>query len=538
MPFKMSEYSNPELASNIHVGFTDPLKKWVVKPFMVLSAQAKTSMDSTFPSRAFIHNAATRPVSYQFLKDDNQAWNSHEVALIQYKNGMATDAKIDANNRGYAFGGANSLLGSSFFIQRELALAPVQSVAQLSHFDLASSPFPGAVDHPVGSSFAHPVVKAGEYHTGLAVDHAWLANFRLWDSWYASTLTTRRGAPYWPGTAGLKSVIDGFVANTSAPPNPRLAPWAGGRAPDEISGLLTKSDTEPQDLAYQKAAAVQLLNGAFNVNSTSKAAWMAVLAGLDRETISSLLFTGIAASLSPAGFSTNGPFLSRKRMPAVSSAAPGVANADRYSFWNGGCELTRDELDALAAGIVREVKRRGPFLSLAEFVSRRVGSEAELNLKGAIQAAIDDAPGIGDLNLNSQGRKGRFAELSRAITDADTKNVNYQYPAAALGQTATGAGGGLDQLAVLNQIGATISARSDTFRIRTYGDATDPGGKVIARAWCEAVVQRVPEYVLDRGGNGNEPWDSTATATLHPVNQTFGRRFEVRSFRWLTENEI
>ena len=259
---------------------------------------------------------------------------------------------------------------------------------------------------------------------------------------------------------------------------------------------------------------------------------MAVLGGLDRETIDSLLFNGSAVTISSSGLTTNSPYFTRRRMPADSTAAANVANPERFAFWNGGCELTRDELEALAAGIVREVKRRGPFLSLAEFASRRLGPESELTLKGTIQAAIDDAPGIGDLNTN------RFNELSRPITDAETNGVPYAYPQAALGQSATGASGGLDQFAVLNQIGATISARSDTFRIRTYGDATDASGKVLARAWCEAVVQRVPEYLVEKGQNGNDPWDSPATTTLNPINEAFGRRFVIRSFRWLAENEI
>ncbi len=534
IPFKMSDYSNPEKTSNIRVAFNDPLRQWIVKPFMVLTAQAKTTKDAEFPSRNWIHNNATRPVSWQSLRNDHQAWNSHELALTQYKNGMATDAKIDANNRGYAFGGVNSLHGSSFFIQRELALTPLQSVAQLSHFDLAASPFPGAVDHPVGSSFAHPMVKPGEYQSGEAVDHAWLANSRLWDSWYASTYTNQRA--YWPSTADLKTVIDGFASNTRPLPNTRFTPCTQGRSA-EISTLLTNSGSEPKEDAYQKSAATQLLNGAFNVNSTSKAAWMSVLAGLDRETISSLVFDGSAVTLAPEGLTAKGPYLTRRRMPAGSSAAANVANSERFAFWNSGCELTRDELEALAGGIVREVKRRGPFLSLAEFVNRRLGPESNLTLKGAVQAAIDDAPGIGDLNTNSQGsRKDRFADLSRTLTAADTNAVSYLYPQAALGDTATGASGALDQLAVLNQIGATISARSDTFRIRTYGDAIDANGKILARVWCEAVVQRVPEYVVEKAQNGNDPWDPSAS--LHVVNRDFGRRFEIRSFRWLSENEI
>ena len=536
IPFKMSDYSNPEKAENVYVSMSDPMKNWIVKPFMILATQAKTTTDATFPSKTWIHNDATRPLSYQSLRDDHQAWNSHELALIQYKNGMATDAKIDSNNRGYAFGGSSPLFGSSFYIHRELALTPVQSVAQLSQFDLAASAFPGAVDHPVGSSFASPVVKPGELQTGKAVDHAWLANYRLWDSWYASTFTNQRA--YWPVSVPLQKVIDEF-ANIKTPlPNARYQPWAGEVATSAISDLLTKSAMVPEDDAFRKAAAVQLLNGAFNINSTSKAAWMAVLAGLDRETITSLLFDGATTTLNPNGFTSTGPYFTRRRMPAESTSSANLPNPGRFEFWNGGCELTRDELEALAAGIVREVKLRGPFLSLAEFVNRRVGPESNLTLKGAIQAAIDNAPDIGDLNTNAQGsRKNPIAELSRNLTEIEANNAPYAYPMAATGQSAIGAGGMLDQLAVLNQIGPHISARSDTFRIRAYGDTVDATGKLRSRAWCEAIVQRVPDYLVGKMAGGNDAWDAP-TNTMHPDNLFFGRRFEIRSFRWLAEDEI
>jgi hypothetical protein len=542
IPFKMSDYSNPELASNIRVRLVDPLKTMIVKPFMVLTAQAKTTTDAVPPGRPWIHNNSTRPVSYQALKVDHQAWNSHELALSQYLNGMSTDAKVDANNRGFAFGGSNSLFGSSFCIHRELALTPVQSVAQLSHFDLAASAFPGAVDHPVGNSFAHPLVKSDAYQTQMqdqppmAVDHSWLANSRLWDSWYASTFVNQ-GIYSWPIQSHLRKVVTDFVTNAKPLANSRFTPWTGSRQVGEISGLLTRSATRPQDGAYRQAAATQLLNGAFNVNSTSKAAWMAVLGGLDRETITSLLFDGSAFTLKTGGLTTTGPYLSRRRIPAESTTTSAVANARRFNFWNSGCELTGDELEALAEGIVREVKLRGPFLSLAEFVNRRLGPPSALTLKGAVQAAIDDAPGFGSLNTNSQGtRKDVFAELSRTISAQDVAPIPYAYAAAAEGNTATGASGGLDQLAVLTQIGAGISARSDTFRIRAYGEATDRSGKMTARAWCEAVIQRVPDYVLEKASGGNEPWDEPAT--LHPVNQAFGRHFAIHSFRWLTEKDI
>lgn len=80
--------------------------------------------------------------------------------------------------------------------------------------------------------------------------------------------------------------------------------------------------------------------------------------------------------------------------------------------------------------------------------------------------------------------------------------------------------------------------RSDTFLIRTYGDARDASGKILARAWCEAVVQRMPEYVdpTDRP-EAAEGWPGAADK-LTATNALFGRRIEIRSFRWLGAEEI
>jgi hypothetical protein len=98
--------------------------------------------------------------------------------------------------------------------------------------------------------------------------------------------------------------------------------------------------------------------------------------------------------------------------------------------------------------------------------------------------------------------------------------------------TAWGALGFLTQADLLQFIGPALTARSDTFRIRAYGEALDAAGKVTAKAWCEAVVQRSPNYV--------DGADNTLTLpeTLNPVNSRFGRRFEIVAFRWLREEEV
>jgi hypothetical protein len=95
---------------------------------------------------------------------------------------------------------------------------------------------------------------------------------------------------------------------------------------------------------------------------------------------------------------------------------------------------------------------------------------------------------------------------------------------------AWGAPGWLTQADILQVLGPALTARSDTFVIRAYGDAVDTSGKVRARAWCEAVVQRLPAP-LDPDPSGLNPRLAGATGD-------FGRRFVITSFRWVSPNEI
>ena len=61
---------------------------------------------------------------------------------------------------------------------------------------------------------------------------------------------------------------------------------------------------------------------------------------------------------------------------------------------------------------------------------------------------------------------------------------------------------------MLRALAPRLSARTDTFRIRAYGEVTDSNGNIIAKAMCEAVVQRLPEYVdVETDPDINEPWD-------------------------------
>ena len=95
---------------------------------------------------------------------------------------------------------------------------------------------------------------------------------------------------------------------------------------------------------------------------------------------------------------------------------------------------------------------------------------------------------------------------------------------------AWGAPGFLTQGDLLQVLGPTLAARSDTFVIRAYGNAASPDGEVTAEAWCEVIVQRTPEP-LEPDESGLNPADAGK-------DTDFGRRFVVKSFRWLSREEV
>ena len=184
--------------------------------------------------------------------------------------------------------------------------------------------------------------------------------------------------------------------------------------------------------------------------------------------------------------------------------------------------------------IVEEVRQRGPFLSMSEFVNRQIGPTGPLSLSGALEAAIAKS----EINEKQNAVfPGTFLNQVPITTEdiSDPKLYNYKTPDATTGNPAAGAPGWINQGDLMRILEPAATVRGDTFVIRSYGEAQDPGGSITARAYAEAVVQRVPEYVdpADRPS-----LNAAVDPTAKPVNKTFGRRFNVVSFRWLSKNEI
>jgi hypothetical protein len=434
--------------------------------------------------------------------------------------------QVTGDGRRSYYGSSNaSGTGRDFLSFFEVPQDPMMSLGAFQNADLSDSAFSSGTQF--GNSWASGFVARNSTgrilknastsgserieQNGLGLyDHSYLVNAAIWDGYYFSSISPRTTlAPAEPSPAvygyepalvrsSSKEIIRNWVADPEANPlrNPRHVLHKGDMTGDKIVDLLAS----PSGCRY--AAAFMMLDGAFNVNSTNEAAWRAMLSSLRGHTFDVESSSGPSKSYNP-GDSTPVP---RLRRPSGSSG----------DLWNGFRELSDDQIRALAREIVTEVRSRGPFQSMGEFVNRRLDN-TDLGLKGALQAAIDRA------GINKDSMVAKFDTSGYPYRN----NIRDPY-------TGTGTPGWLTQADLLNGLAPFITVRSDTFTIRAYGEAKDKDDNILARSWCEAVVQRVPEWLdPDPSDNATElPQDLT------PLNARFGRRFEILSFRELSNQEI
>jgi hypothetical protein len=460
------------------------------------------------------------------------------------------------------------------------------------------------------------------------VDHAFASNLALWDGFYfsglnlpANSYTPADTPSAWPSgpdlptdtqisdwqkaaltARGVSSSIFTFTTVKAALEsgfnplaNKRMSFIPDGRP---VANLVTSLGTDraqsltETDFPHPKyLARNSLYNGGFNVNSTSKAAWKAVLGGLRGQPLPDI--TGNASSTTAL----------TKFWRAI-----GGSGTNGSEPWTKHRELTDSQIDELAERVVAEVRGRGPFMSLADFINRRLINSEVYGLKGALQAAIDKAdsrtnptrninratilspngtfeaptapipggnwydpnvilpvdPGTSTFGWRETSGYPKFDPKLRfpSIRSMSAKNDNRAVTAA------LGAAGVVTQMDILNSVGPNLTARSDTFVVRAYGEALDGAGQVIGKAWIEVVVQRSMQYMLP-GANGatgddpnrrrldyrdlgrnygtqpivetyerNLPTGMTPSANAANLNRLLGRRFRTTSIRWLGANEI
>jgi hypothetical protein len=278
--------------------------------------------------------------------------------------------------------------------------------------------------------------EVSQEHENVTLDHSFLNNRALLDGYFLSGLGTRESSLPEYSSHWSEKDADSFEPGKRHRPfrNPRLVPYLRINGSDqwETTGYADLDDqldpSRDQVFKYQTLAADLLLEGAFNVNSTSVDAWISQLSALAGQEL--LLSDGTQFELEPE----EAVFPRFSVLPKDTKKLHYLedTNGGEKSTWNDVRVLSEDEITLLAHCLVEQIKLRGPFLSYADFANRRVQAKREnvlgkhitewgwpltnsssevrenratmLGMRGAVQAAIAEA----EINRGGFSKRSTF----------------------------------------------------------------------------------------------------------------------------------
>ncbi len=501
------------------------------------SPQVNLLRDGRLAGKPFLFHNPSRSNFTMNLVNEKPGAQAYELNFQPFlsKGDYQDYMDVDAANRVPSLSGNKTTTGIKSGSYLELPSGPLQTIADFRRSNALTTSYLPQFVQPVGNSLLHPlmspdkVIETNSSITATALlDHSVLANHALYDRFYFSTFATR-------GSTKPDAVFEQFLDGSAPLASQAFQPYLpSGKTVASAKGDLFSSGL-PKATAYKNAAEYQMIRGPFNVNSTSVQAWKAVLASMNKTEIHTLWARTSQLEASNTG---GVPITAMSLLNGGAIGSAGVDSSkidnERTNAWNGYRELTEEELENLAVKIVEEVRERGPFLSMSEFVNRQVGPSGPLTLSGALEAAIAKA-GINEAE-NAAFPDTFLNQVPITTRDvSDSKLYAYKTAQATTGNPAAGAPGWVNQGDLLRLLEPSATVRGDTFVIRVYGEAQDALGKTTARAYAEAVVQRVPEYLDPVDRPSRNAYTDTAAAA---ANKTFGRRFNVVSFRWLSDSEI
>jgi len=409
----------------------------------------------------------------------------------------------------YVFGTNGSVLGANPALYENTKI--ISAPERLLDRDVASITY--NEDVPVFELPRLPILSLGMLQH-LPVDGA--RPFSIGNSWGAATTINSIPSGQLFDQFFFSGLVNGVnptgSGSTLVLPNPliRVSPRNSAGAATMVSDL--------RGLIDARSSKYLLQGGSFNLNSTSIAAWASVLRSV-RFTTPATAFkyleadatTGTATTMGESTlsvqstdahffrFSQSAQETYKAEAGQSAGGSTGVTPPKTELFRQGMVSLNSAQVQTLATKITTAIRAyhslSGPFRTLEEFLSPSANATTSL-----LEQAIADA----GINVDSDGNSIEFS--SQFLTQGD----------------------------IMTALAPVLFPRSDTFVIRTYGEAVNPAtGVSEGKAWCEALVQRIPDYFDPADDATVAPADLTST-----LNQNLGRRFKVVSFRWLTRSDI
>ncbi|MGE9290061.1 MAG: hypothetical protein ACQKBT_03670, partial [Puniceicoccales bacterium] len=368
-------------------------------------------------------------IPYYYTTDFSSGENTLAPIEFQFRDKLGGEPLFQfdsSNGKGY-FG---SLIEGIYGITaNEIPVAPMQSILQLRHAPLgwdyghaifrqtawsgqssfasgeSGDEFAAVYNQPVGNAYSHPLMPVNSIRNpsrSRSVDHSYYLNHILADGYFFSGLAPREAGALYDDSMTPREVFDSWVAGD--------VELAGGRYEffnpegidvSTIAAELFASDGSVSDECFEKIAAYIAVKGLFNVNSTSVNAWTALLGGLRDVEVARYQDSSVPVL---SAEDVSGTPVGRRGILSGENVADAADSFDEgVRFWSGFRSLSDDQIRDLAGEIVTEVKRRGPFRSLGEFLNREVSNRSDYNGMGAVQAAIE-ASGInsGGIALSQQ----------------------------------------------------------------------------------------------------------------------------------------
>jgi hypothetical protein len=532
-------------------------------PFLCVTFGARMASNTHMPSKGFVQSSpfvnytamgkkamVESTISYQYPGTLNNVNSPFEFSFQPLLENSPFMPNV-SDTSGFIVTGFTSQDGLKRCVISELPGRPLNSLPELQNWDARfENPVPPYSYYLVGNSDASPLFPSNAAFNenekklkgaeNLQHDDSYCLNHVLFDDWFFSSIAPEAVNFGKAGSSTVSAVYKNLLQDPSKPLMNRAykpLPQDVAAAAQSTAALNNLASSNVGTTGWKTIASRLEVEGMFNVNSTSVTAWRALLGHARDQKIPYMDASGI-------------PQLSAKTDYAFSRfsvAGEGDNSSGRGGEFAGYRVFTESQLDYLAEQIVDQVRKRGPFLSLAEFVNRQLSSDKDLALSGAVQTALNQLAKSGmnpfsQLENNTPVSDASGISYSSVATGTPPGGASgYKFAEAAVGHNIYGLPGWTRQADVLRGIAPILSARDDTFTIRGYGDARDASGREIkASAVCEATIRRTRSFVdpADDAASSTLSGTSGAVPAKRPVNERFGRRFEIVSFRWVAQDEI